>query len=61
MDRLVNEWSVCQTSHWLRIGHCMSAAADPLDIFPFAANPNWLGIGPTSDGGHVPLYMYTSD
>ena len=54
------EWMKCRTSHWLRVSHCMSAAANPLDIFPFAAKPqvpNWLEIGPTADGGHVDLTL----
>ena len=54
------EWIKCRTSHWLRVSHCMSAAANPLNIFPFAAKPqvpNWLEIGPTADGGHVDLTL----
>ena len=31
----------------------LNGATNQLDIFPFAANPNWLRIGHTAAGGHV--------
>ena len=60
VDRLAH-YMKCQTSHGLRIIHCSNATANQLDIFQFAANSNWLGIGPTAAVGHVYCRPYHSD
>ena len=45
----------------LTLSQSMSPAANPLDIFQFAANANCLGIGPTAAGGRAQCTIVHSD